>query len=78
MPGVLGGFTPVFKESALMPDGFDQGGVAPARPETVLVIEASEIQARQIKAELRTLVGRCSPSPPLAKHSPLCPIPHLI
>ena len=52
MPGLLGTFTPVFKESALMPDGFDQGGVAPARPETVLVIEASEIQARQIKAEL--------------------------
>ena len=37
-----------------MPDGFDQGGVAPARQETVLVIEGNEFQARQIKAELRT------------------------
>ena len=36
-----------------MPDGFDQGGVAPARPETVLVIEANELQARQVKTELR-------------------------
>jgi len=37
-----------------MPDGFDQGGVAPARPETVLVIEANELQAQHIKAALRT------------------------
>ena len=52
MPEVSG-FHVRFEESASMPDGFDQGGVAPVRPETVLVIEANELQARQVKTELR-------------------------
>ena len=47
----------------------------PARPETVLVIEASEFQARQIKAELRTPSRQVFTFPPLAKHSPPYPTP---
>jgi two-component system, NtrC family, response regulator AtoC len=36
-----------------MPDGLDQGGVAPALPETVLIVDDAEFRARQIKHALR-------------------------
>ena len=41
-----------------MPDGFDQGGVAAIRPETVLVIDSAELRARQIKQTLRSPIRR--------------------
>ncbi len=41
-----------------MPDGFDQGGVAPSQPETVLVIEAGELRSRQIKLSLQSPLRR--------------------
>jgi len=36
-----------------MPDGFDQGGLVAAQPETVLVIDDGELRSRQIKEALR-------------------------
>ena len=54
MPWFSGDFYAFHEESAAMPDGFDRGGIAPVQPETVLVIDSGEFQARQIKAELRT------------------------
>ena len=56
-----------FKESALMPDGFDQEA-RPARPETVLVIEAVRFRRDRLAAELSHR------SQALAA----CPIPHPI
>ena len=58
MPEVSG-FHVHFEESASMPDGFDQGGCS-RTTETVLVIEANELQARQVKTGCARLTDKSS------------------